>query len=81
MLTIHDVTGTEIAKVEGKAIAGLQPVVWDARLGQGRTARPGTYAVRWAGQEGLAARAFELRPDPKTLPTGATAGTTTAGGE
>jgi photosystem II stability/assembly factor-like uncharacterized protein len=64
VLTIHDVTGAEVAKVTGKATAGLQPIVWDARLGQNRLAGPGTYAVRLAGQPDVEARAFDLLPDP-----------------
>jgi photosystem II stability/assembly factor-like uncharacterized protein len=65
-LTVHDVTGAEVAKVTGKAVAGVQAVVWDARSGQNRLAKPGTYAVKWPGQTGVEARVFELLPDPAT---------------
>ncbi|MBM4063198.1 MAG: PDZ domain-containing protein, partial [Planctomycetes bacterium] len=74
VLTVHDVTGAEIAKVEGKAEAGLQAIVWDARTGQ-RLAKPGAYAVKWPGQSGVEPRAFELLPDPQLAaasPSGAT---------
>ncbi|MCA8948335.1 MAG: PDZ domain-containing protein, partial [Planctomycetes bacterium] len=64
VLTIHDVTGKELATVEGEARAGMQAIVWDARLGRNRLAEPGTYGVRWRGHDDAGARAFELRPDP-----------------
>jgi hypothetical protein len=67
VLTIHDVTGTEVARVTGKATAGVQAVQWDARMGQNRLAKPGTYAVRWPGQDKIDARAFDLLPDPMTV--------------
>jgi hypothetical protein len=62
-LTIHDVTGEKVAEVEGRAEAGLQPIVWDVRSGRG-LARPGTYSVRWPGQKDAEARIFQLLPDP-----------------
>ncbi|MCR9244161.1 MAG: PDZ domain-containing protein [bacterium] len=73
-LTIHDVTGAEIAKVKGKARAGLQAIQWSGRAGR-RLASPGSYAVRWDGQDDVDARAFELHPDPITAraPDAATA--------
>jgi hypothetical protein len=64
VLTVHDLAGEEIARVEGKALAGLQPIQWDARRGQNRLAKPGTYTVRWPEAEGVEPRAFVLRPDP-----------------
>ncbi|MGB3965369.1 MAG: PDZ domain-containing protein, partial [Planctomycetota bacterium] len=64
VLTIHDVTGTEVARVEGHAIAGLQPIQWDARAGRNQLAAPGTYAVRWSGQADVEPRIFHLLPDP-----------------
>jgi hypothetical protein len=67
VLTIHDVTGTEVARVTGKATAGVQAVQWDVRMGQNRLAKPGTYAVRWPGQDKIDARAFDLLPDPMTV--------------
>ena len=66
MLTVHDVTGAEIARVEGKAEAGLQAIQWDARVGRNQLAAPGAYAVRWQGMKDVEARAFQLLPDPAT---------------
>lgn len=66
VLTVHDVTGAEIARVEGKAEAGLQAIQWDARVGRNQLATPGTYAVRWQGMKDVDARAFQLLPDPAT---------------
>jgi len=65
VLTIHDLLGEQIAKVEGKAVAGLQVLRWSARTGNNRLAGPGTYSVRLQGHDDVAARAFELRPDPE----------------
>lgn len=77
VLTVHDVTGAEIAQVTAKAVAGLQAVQWDARLGQNRLATPGSYGVKWPGQKGVEARAFVLLPDPQTVADeGAAAATT-----
>ncbi|MCA8975067.1 MAG: PDZ domain-containing protein [Planctomycetes bacterium] len=77
VLTIHDVTGKELTKVEGKARAGLQAIQWDARLDRRRLAEPGQYAVRWQGQDALGARAFALLPDPASLGTAGTAASPT----
>jgi hypothetical protein len=66
---VHDVTGKELAKVEGKATAGLQRVVWDLRTGR-TLAAPGTYAVRWQGRTDVEPRSFELRPDPQAATSG-----------
>ncbi|MFN6147110.1 MAG: VPS10 domain-containing protein [Planctomycetota bacterium] len=63
-LTVHDVTGAEIARVEGMAMAGLQAIQWDARVGRNQLATPGTYAVRWQGRKDVEARTFRLLPDP-----------------
>jgi photosystem II stability/assembly factor-like uncharacterized protein len=63
-LTVHDVTGAEIARVEGKAMAGLQAIQWDARIGRNQLATPGAYAVRWQGMKDVEARTFQLLPDP-----------------
>ena len=63
VLTVHDVAGAEIARVEGRAMAGLQPIQWDARTGR-TLASPGTYAVRWSGQKDVEPRIFHLLPDP-----------------
>jgi len=66
VLTVHDVTGAEVARVEGKAEAGLQAIQWDARVGRNQLAAPGAYAVRWQGMKDVEARAFQLLPDPAT---------------
>jgi photosystem II stability/assembly factor-like uncharacterized protein len=63
-LTIHDIAGTEVARVEGRRVAGLQTIGWDARVGRNQLASPGTYAVRWSGQDGIEPRVFQLLPDP-----------------
>ena len=70
-LTVHDVAGKELAKVTGKAIAGLQAIVWDART-ERRLAAPGTYAVRLQGHGDQPARSFELRADPAFAPAAPT---------
>ncbi len=66
VLTVHDVTGAEVAKLEAEARAGLQAVQWDARVGRSQLAKPGAYAVRWQGMADVEARAFQLLPDPAT---------------
>jgi len=65
-LTIHDVAGAEVATVRGRAVAGLQAIVWDAQRGRNQLATPGTYAVRWPGRDGIEARSFVLHADPMT---------------
>ena len=70
VLTIHDVTGAELRKVEGVARAGVQTIAWDARIDGRRLAAPGHYGVRLQGQKEVEARAFELRADPATLAAG-----------
>jgi hypothetical protein len=77
-LTIHDVTGKEIAKVTGKATAGLQAISWDARVDRRRLADPGTYAVKLAGIADVTARTFSLLPDPMGSDDGAASSTTTS---
>jgi len=67
VLTIHDVTGEEISKATGKARAGLQTIVWDARKGARNLVPPGEYAVRLQGHEDAAVRSFRLLPDPATV--------------
>jgi photosystem II stability/assembly factor-like uncharacterized protein len=64
VLTVHDVAGTEIARVEGRAVAGLQPIQWDARAARNQLAAAGTYSVRWHDQRDVAPRVFQLLPDP-----------------
>lgn len=65
VVTVHDVTGKEIAKVTGEARAGVQTLHWDARVGN-RLARPGTYSARLNVGETKQSRAFRLLPDPET---------------
>jgi photosystem II stability/assembly factor-like uncharacterized protein len=66
VLTVHDVGGTEVARIEGRAAAGLQPIRWDARVARNQLATPGTYSVRWPDQRGVEPRVFQLLPDPAT---------------
>ena len=46
---------------------GLQAIRWDARVDRDLAA-PGTYRVRLADNDDVAARSIELRPDPATRP-------------
>jgi hypothetical protein len=49
VVTVHDVTGKQIAAVNGRAVAGLQVLHYDGRVGTGpRGARiaPGNYSIR-----------------------------------
>ena len=68
-----------LATVQGKAVAGLQPIQWSARIDR-RLAEPGTYLVRWADADDVDPRTFVLRPDPATAspatPTSPTVGST-----
>lgn len=66
VLTVHDITGKEVAKVTGKQTSGMQVLQWSARMGR-QLANPGTYSVRLQGNDDER-RAFVLRADPKTLP-------------
>ena len=66
-VTIHDVTGAEVAAVKGRAAAGLQALHWDARIGD-RLAKPGTYTARLLHDGKTQIRAFALLPDPATTP-------------
>ncbi len=68
VLTIHDITGKEIAKVTGKAVQGLQPIQWSARIGRS-LAKAGTYSVRLQGDDDNK-KSFELRADPKLATSG-----------
>jgi len=76
-VTIHDVTGTEVGRLESRAKKGLQALQWDARIGN-RLAEPGSYSARvqYGGRQ--QAQAFALYPDPKTT---ADAGAANTGGE
>jgi len=75
-LIIEDITGTKVADVRGEKARGLQVLRWDARTGR-ELAKPGTYRVRLAGNEDVAARAVTLRADPATLPNKAARGPAT----
>ncbi len=64
-VTIHDITGAQVAKLTGRKMPGLQLLQWDGRAGT-RLAAPGAYSARWqVGGETLI-EAFELLPDPST---------------
>ena len=75
-LIIEDVTGEKIAEVRGEKIRGLQAIRWDARVDRDLAA-PGTYRVRLADNDDVAARSIELRPDPATRPRVNSAGPAT----
>ncbi len=62
-VTIHDVTGKEIAAVEGAARSGLQVLRWDARISN-RLAKPGDYSARLVVGKNTQVEAFRLHPDP-----------------
>ena len=66
-LVVEDITGEKVAELRGQKVRGLQAIRWDARVGRG-LAKPGTYRVRYVGDDDVAARAVILRPDPVTLP-------------
>jgi photosystem II stability/assembly factor-like uncharacterized protein len=76
-VTIHDVTGQEVGRLDSRAKKGLQALQWDARIGN-RLAEPGSYSARvqYGGRQ--QAQAFALYPDPKTT---ADAGAANTGGE
>ena len=67
VVTIHDITGKEIAKLEGREHRGIQRLQWDARQGN-RLATPGTYSARIEVGEEQQARAFQLHADPGPQP-------------
>jgi hypothetical protein len=61
VVTIHDVTGAQIAELTGRTEPGLQALQWDARAGN-RLAGPGAYSARLKGSKQL--QVFRLHPDP-----------------
>ena len=67
VLTIHDITGEEVAKVTGSKSAGMQVLQWSARKGRSLMS-PGTYSVRLSGND-EERQAFELRADPSIAST------------
>lgn len=58
--TVHDIEGTQIGSVTGKAIAGLQAVVWATP----RNTKPGNYAVRCEIEGEKLAQGFVVEADP-----------------
>lgn len=62
-VTIHDVTGKEIAAVEGEARRGLQALRWDARV-DNRLAASGTYSARMTVGKATQIHPFRLLDDP-----------------
>ena len=81
VLTIHDVTGEQIASVKGVAQAGLQRFVWDGRVrrstegrGEGRRPRgrssrrapPGSYSMRLSAGDETLTQPLTLVADPAT---------------
>ena len=68
VVTIHDVTGKQVARIEGEARAGLQSLQWDARA-DGKLAKPGAYSARMTVGKDTQIRAFRLLPDPESAAT------------
>ena len=68
VVTIHDVTGKQVAKIEAEARAGLQSLHWDARA-DGKLAKPGSYSARITVGKDTQIRAFRLLPDPDSQST------------
>jgi photosystem II stability/assembly factor-like uncharacterized protein len=68
VVTIHDVTGKQVARIEGEARAGLQSLHWDARA-DGKLAKPGAYSARMTVGKDTQIRAFRLLPDPESAAT------------
>jgi hypothetical protein len=66
VVTIHDVTGKEVAKVEGELRKGLQTLHWDARIG-GKLAKPGAYSARMTEGKATQIHAFRLLRDPESI--------------
>lgn len=74
-LTVHDITGAQVASLTGKRTAGLQALHWpdSGRGGRGFGGRgrggagavqPGSYSVRMQAGERELVQAFRLLPDP-----------------
>jgi hypothetical protein len=64
-VTIHDVTGTEVGRLELEPRSGLQTLQWDARTGN-RLAAPGSYAARLRHDGETQSQPFQLHADPAT---------------
>ena len=70
-LTVHDITGEQLAELSVKGHRGVQRVQWGARAGNSQ-AKPGRYSVRLhlpGEDEPHQVRAFSLHPDPMTTDT------------
>ncbi len=73
-VTIHDITGKQIAVVSGKAKAGLQVLHWSAtgssgqegrgRRSRGRQVSEGSYSARYVFGEETLVQAIVLKADP-----------------
>jgi photosystem II stability/assembly factor-like uncharacterized protein len=79
-VTIHDVTGKQLATLTGKKTAGVQALQWGAQTGGRRGGggagggggfggvavpmRPGAYSARFVHGEQTLVQAFSLFPDP-----------------
>lgn len=63
-VTVHDVTGKQVAELTGKQQAGLQALQWDARAGRNQLAPPGAYSARFKVGDDVQIRAFTLHTDP-----------------
>ncbi|GDY03579.1 hypothetical protein LBMAG49_29080 [Planctomycetota bacterium] len=64
-VTIHDVTGKQVASLTLKAQKGLQAVQWDARIGN-KLAGKGSYSARMTYGEKTSKQVFALYEDPQT---------------
>jgi hypothetical protein len=75
VVTLHDVTGNQVARLTGKLRPGLQRLQWDARTGN-RLANPGAYSARLQYGNETLIETFELQADPiaRTAEAATTAG-------
>jgi photosystem II stability/assembly factor-like uncharacterized protein len=79
-VTIHDVTGKQVASVTGKKQAGVQLLQWNGRAGN-RPAAPGAYSARFTLGDLKLAQPLAVEPDPQAVeaslaPAGADANAT-----
>ncbi|MCA9623435.1 MAG: hypothetical protein KC731_30650, partial [Myxococcales bacterium] len=68
-VTIHDISGEEVASLPVASRAGFQVLNWDCRVGTGRrrsSATPGSYSVRYRHGENTLVQPLRVRPDPGT---------------
>lgn len=72
-VTVHDVTGKQIAELDGKKIAGLQAIQWDARIGRNQLAPPGAYSARLKLGDSQQIETFTVHRDPSLQDGGAAA--------